>query len=59
VKDFHRRKVDISALVREVVLNPKATPPLIAEVVELLKNSGYAIPVNESALAQYSKFLPF
>ena len=32
VKDYHRRKVDLAALVIEVVVNPKATPHLIAEV---------------------------
>jgi hypothetical protein len=32
VKEFHRRKVDFSALITEVVVNPKATPPLLDEV---------------------------
>ena len=59
MKDFHRGKIDISALVMEVVLNPKATPSLIADVAEFAKNAGYAIPVKESSLAKYSKFLPF
>ena len=59
VKDYHRRRVDISTLVTEVVVNPKASSLLIAEVSELVKDAGLAIPVRESALARYSKFLPF
>ena len=59
VNDFHRRKVDISALVTEVVVNPKATPPLLDEIAQLVRDAGHAIPVRESALARYSKFLPF
>lgn len=59
VKDFHRRKVDIATLVTEIVVNPKATPPLIAEVQEGVRNAGYAIPVRESDLARYCRFLPF
>src|SRR5205085_11747290 len=37
VKDHHRRKIDIAALVTEVVVNPKATPQLIAQVADLVK----------------------
>jgi hypothetical protein len=59
VKDFHRRKVAFDTLVTEMVVNPKATPPLIAEVPEAVRNAGYAIPVRESDLACYSRFLPF
>ena len=59
VNDFHRRKVDISVLITEVVVNPKATPPLLDEVAQVVRNAGYAIPVNESVLARYSRFLPF
>jgi hypothetical protein len=59
VKDYHRRKVDIAALVTEVVVNPKATPPLIADVVDAVNSAGLAIPVRESELARYSRFLPF
>jgi hypothetical protein len=59
VKEYHRRKVDLSALVTEVVVNPKATPRLIAEVVEVVKNAGVAIPIRESGLARFSNFLPF
>ena len=59
VKDYHRRKVDVSALMTEVVVNPKATPLLIVEVGELVKNAGLVIPIRESGLARYSKFLPF
>jgi hypothetical protein len=59
VKDFHRRKVDLSALVIEVVVNPKATPPLLDEVAHVVSDAGQPIPVKGSALARYSKFLPF
>lgn len=59
VKDFHRRKIDISALVTEVVVNPKATPQLIAQVGEFVKSADHTIPVRESGLARYSTFLPF
>lgn len=59
VKDFHRRKVDISALITEVVVNPKAAPPFLEEIAEFVTASGHTIPVRESALARYSRFLPF
>ena len=38
--------------------NPKAPPPLIAQVGELVKSGGHAIPVRESGLARYSTVLP-
>lgn len=59
VRAFHRRKIDLSALVTEVVVNPKATLQLIAQVGELVNGAGHAIPVRESGLARYSSFLPF
>jgi hypothetical protein len=59
VRDFHRRKVDLCALITEVVVNPRATPPLLDEVVHVIRDAAHAIPVRESALARYSKFLPF
>jgi len=57
VMDFHRRKVEVSALITEVVVNPKATPPLVDEVQLVVRNAGHAIPVRESSLARYSKLL--
>ena len=59
VKDFHRRRVDISALVAEVVVNPKTTPPLLDEIAQLVRDTGQVIPVRGLALARYSRFLPF
>ena len=59
VKNFHRRKVDLSTLITEVVVNPRATPPLLDEVMHVIRDAAHAIPVRESALARYSKFLPF
>jgi hypothetical protein len=59
VKDFQRRPVDIPALVIEVVTNPKATANFIAEVKQIIADAGYSIPVRESDLARYAKFLPF
>jgi hypothetical protein len=59
VKDHHRRRIDIAALMTVVVVNPKATPQLIAEVADLVKSAGYTIPVRESGLARYAAFLPF
>lgn len=58
VRPYHRRKVDISALVTEVVVNPKATPQLLDEVGALVRTAGHAIPVRMSVLAG-SAFLPF
>lgn len=58
VKGYHRRRVDIAALVTEIVVNPKATSQMIARVGELVKSARYATPVRESGLARYSKLLP-
>jgi len=33
--------------------------PLLDQVARVVKDAGHAIPVRESALAQYSRFLPF
>jgi hypothetical protein len=54
VKDYHRRKIDLPRLVTGVVVNPKARPSLFAEVVEVVKNAGFTIPIRESELARFS-----
>jgi hypothetical protein len=40
-------------------VNPKATPSLVEEITQLVREAGHSMPVSESALARYSTFLPF
>lgn len=54
----HRRAVDLSTLVTEIVISPWASSTTFDEVETLVKNSGYAIPVQPSALTRFREFLP-
>ncbi|SRR6266446_113115 len=58
VLDGHRRKVDLQALVTEIVVTPWASSTTLDEIDQLVKNSGYTIPVQPSALTRYREFLP-
>jgi hypothetical protein len=58
VFDGHRRKVDLQALISEIVVTPWAPSTIFDEIVELVGNGGYEIPVLPSALTRYREFLP-
>jgi hypothetical protein len=58
VLDGHRRRVDLQALVTEIVVTPWASSKTFDEIGDLVKNSGYAIPVQPSALTRFREFLP-
>lgn len=54
----HGRKVDLRALVTGIVVSPRASPATFDEVNQLVRNSGYAIPVRHSDLTRYRDLLP-
>jgi hypothetical protein len=54
----HRRKVDLQALVTEIVVTPWASSTTLAKINKLAKNNGYEIPVQPSALTRYRELLP-
>jgi hypothetical protein len=58
VLEGHRRRVDLQALVTEIVVTPWATSTTFEQINQLVKNSGYDIPVQPSALARYRELLP-
>lgn len=58
VLNGHRRKVDLEALVTEIVVTPWASSTTLDEIIQLVRTNGYAIPVLPSALAAFRKFLP-
>jgi hypothetical protein len=58
VLDGHKRKVDLQALITEMVVTPRASSTTLDEIVQLAGNSGYEIPVLPSALTRYREFLP-
>jgi hypothetical protein len=58
VLDGHRRRADLQALVTEIVVTPWASSTTFSEFETLVKNSGYRIPVQASALTRFQQFLP-
>jgi hypothetical protein len=52
----HRRKVDLRALVTEIVVTPWASSTTFAEIEQIVKDGGY--PVRPSALTRFREFLP-
>lgn len=58
VLDGHRRRVDLEALLTEIVVTPLASSSTLDEVTQLVRDSGRAIPVLTSALTRYRDFLP-
>jgi len=54
----HRRRVDLQALITEIVVTPWASPATFDEVNRLASNNGYAIPVRPSGLTRYRELLP-
>jgi hypothetical protein len=55
----HRRKVDLQALITEIVITPWASPSTLDEVNELVGSSGCTIPVHPSSLTRYRDMLPY
>jgi hypothetical protein len=49
----HRRRVDLQALITEIVVTPWASPATFDEVNRLASNNGYAIPVRPSGLTRF------
>jgi hypothetical protein len=58
ILDGHRRRVNLQALVTEVVVAPWASSATFDEINQLVKNNGSAIPVQPSALTRYRELLP-
>jgi hypothetical protein len=58
VLDGHRRKVDMRALVTQIVVSPWASSTMFEEITQLVRNNGYEIPVASSELTRYRQFLP-
>jgi hypothetical protein len=54
----HRRKVDLRALVTEIVVTPWASSVTFGEIEQMVKDSGCSIPVRPSALTRFREFLP-
>lgn len=53
-----RRKVDVQALVTDIVLSPWASSATLDEIRHLVSNAGYHIRVRQSGLARFTAFLP-
>jgi hypothetical protein len=53
-----RRKVDVQALVIEIVVSPWASSATLDEVNRLVSDAGYKIPARQSGLARFAAFLP-
>lgn len=53
-----RRKVDIQALVVDIVVSPWASSATLDEVKQLVSNAGCKIPVRQSGLSPFAAFLP-
>lgn len=58
VLDGHRRRVDLQALLTEIVVSPWASTATLDEVKQLVSAASYSIPVQQSALARYAALLP-
>ncbi len=58
VSKGERRKVDLEALVTEVVVSPWASSTTVDEIRQAVREAGYKIPVLQSKLARYATLLP-
>jgi hypothetical protein len=58
VLEGHRRKVDLRALITQIVVTPWASPATFDGINRLVDGNGYVIPVQPSGLARYSGLLP-
>jgi hypothetical protein len=53
-----RRKVDLQALISEIVVSPWAPSTALEEIRQLVRDTGYKISVRQSELARYAALLP-
>jgi hypothetical protein len=58
VKEFHRRQIDVAAVVSEIVLSPWSSTEDLAFAKKLVTDAGLGIPVRCSDLARFRQFLP-
>jgi len=54
----HRRAVDLPRLVTEIVVTPWASSTIFSEIEQLVRDTGYGIPVRPSTLTRFREFLP-
>jgi len=54
----HRRKVDLQALLTDIVVSPWASAATLDEVNQLVRSNGYSLPVRQSELSRYLALLP-
>jgi hypothetical protein len=59
VLNGQRRRVDLQALVVDIVVSPWASSADVGQVKNLVSNAGYSIPVRESELSPYVALLPW
>jgi hypothetical protein len=53
-----RRRVDVQALITEIVVSPWAPSARVAEVSQLVSDAGHEIPVRQSELVRFATLLP-
>lgn len=53
-----RRRIDVKSLLTEIVVSPRAAETTLAEVREVTRSNGYAIPVRQSDLTRFKDLLP-
>lgn len=53
-----RRRIDVQALVAEIVVSPWAPSATLDSVRHLVSDTGHKIPVRQSELARYAALLP-
>jgi len=53
-----KRPIDLTTLITEVVITPKAAAGILEEVETLMRRARLGAPVKASSLTQYARFLP-
>jgi hypothetical protein len=53
-----RRKVNLQVLVTSIVVSPWASPTILDEVTQSVRDKGYKILVQQSGLSRYAPLLP-
>jgi hypothetical protein len=53
-----RRRIDLGALLTEIVVSPWAAETMLADVEKLTRTCGYSIPVRQSGLTRFKGLLP-
>lgn len=57
VLNGHRRRVDLHALITGIVVSPWASTTILDEISQLVRDSGFTIPVQASELTRYRELL--